>query len=503
MALQIGLFEMYKSFGVLPKAALGHSIGEVAAAYCAGVIDLQQAVEVIYYRSKEQDKASNRGKMLAIGLTYKETQERIKNYKDKVCIGVVNSPNATVISGDKKVIKEIAQSLEEENIFNRTLSVNIAFHSHHMEVTKDNLLNNLKNLKPKQSKIDLYSSVTGKKENGLHFNNNYCYRNVRDEVLFYQAIKEMMQDDVDCFIEISPHPILSNAIEEVANSINRDDIEIITSLKRDVENFENKVIYEDNIFLLSIAKLFLLKLNISFETLFNNKSKYVKLPLYAWQHKEYWSESKEHEESRIGPPKYPFINFHIDSLSNQYHKIWDLNLNKKYQTFLKDHRIDGEVVVPGTAQVEIAYEVAKRTYGDRFSHIENINFPKALFLPNEDSKLPQARLEIISESGDYKIYSRLDENQEWVNNGVGQICNQKSSFKSSDIDLITLQKIIIKNKNEISPDEFYSKIKELGLNYGSNFRLIKESVDSMSENVLQYKNLVKVKELMNEYLLST
>ena len=130
-------------------------------------------------------------------------------------------------------------------------------------------------------------------------------------------------------------------------------------------------------------------------------------------------------------------------------------------------------MVPGTAQVEIAYEVAKRTYGDRFSHIENINFPKALFLPNEDSKLPQARLEIISESGDYKIYSRLDENQEWVNNGVGQICNQKSSFKSSDIDLITLQKIIIKNKNEISPDEFYSKIKELGLNYGSNFRLIK------------------------------
>lgn len=482
-SIQIGLIEMFRSFGVEPKAVLGHSVGEVAAAYCAEVFDLEQAIKVIYFRSKEQDKASNIGKMLAIGLTYQQTLIVIEKYRNKVSVAASNSPNSTIISGDKDIIEEIAQNLEKENIFNRTLKMNIAFHSHHMELTKENLLKNLKDLKPNKAIIDIYSSVSGKKENGLHFNNEYCYKNVRNEVLFAKAIEQMLEDGYDCFIELSPHPILSSSIKETAQIKKFEDIEVISSLSRNIESFENNIIYEDKDFLTAISKLYCLDNKIKFDNLFNSSAKYVKLPLYSWQHKEYWSESKEHEDSRIGPPKYPFINFQIESLSQNYNKIWDLNLNKRYQTFLKDHRIDGEVVVPGTAQVEIAWEIAKNNFGDNFSHIENINFPKALFLPNEDSKIPQARFEIISRNGDYKIFSRQNIYDEWTNNGFGTISINSKNFQPFDTKLKNLQKKLITDKNIISPEEFYEKIKDLGLNYGSSFRLVKNMWQDGNEKI--------------------
>jgi acyl transferase domain-containing protein len=127
-SLQVALAALWRSWGINPDVALGHSVGEVAAAHVSGALNLEDAVRVIFHRSRLQQRTAGQGAMLAVGLTFEEAESLIKGYEEKVSIGAVNSPSDVTLSGDAEALKEIAESSEKKEIFSRFLQVEVPYH---------------------------------------------------------------------------------------------------------------------------------------------------------------------------------------------------------------------------------------------------------------------------------------------------------------------------------------------------------------------------------------
>lgn len=458
MAVQIGLTEVWKSWGVEADGYVGHSIGEVAAAYSAGALTLEQAVEVIYHRSRGQNKATDKGKMLAVGLSHKEALKAIAGHEATVSIAAVNGPNMVALAGDAAPLEMIDAELQKKDIFTRYLKVNVPFHSHHMEPLKEELISSLLHLKPMKAEKPLYSTVSGKQESGEHLVSEYWYRNVRETVFFSDAVQHMIRDGYDLFVEIAPHPILSVGVNELfaLNKIKKG--LIVPSLRRGSD--------EELTMQYSLGLLYNQGYKINWERFFGVEKQFVKTPAYQWQHQSYWFETEEHRQKRSGKKEFVFIEEKKKSAIGDSQEIWDLALNKSIHLFLDDHKVEGTIVFPGTGHLEAALEVGKSSQ-EKFAYLADIFLEAALFLP-EEGEAPEVRLEISNDEGNYTICSRpkYSDDNSWVRHSRGRIV----SGEMIGPEQFSLHATRERMKEMISIPDFYMELKEGGLNYGESFR---------------------------------
>lgn len=462
MALQIGLIRLWRSFGVEPEGFVGHSIGEVAAAWGAGALSHEQAVEVIYNRSREQDSASGKGRMLAAGLSFIEAMQELAGKADRVSVAAVNGPSMVTFSGDESRLKEIAAGLEEREVFHRFLEVNVPFHSHYMEPLKGNLLESLKGLQPTKATVKLYSTVTGEEEDGTHLDNEYWYQNVREPVYFTYAIEEMLEDGFSDFVEISPHPILSGGIREMQREQGLAEVSI-TSLVRGKGEAEA--------FLKGVAGLSFRGVEIDYSPLFVGDEQSVSLPAYPWQHRRYWKESRRHKNCRLTPEKHPFVSLLGRSTEGGLQSCWKVEPDLRVERYFEDHRLGGTVLFPATGYIESAMFAGKFLLGERFKGLDDLKFDLPL-IPQESGELPEIQLSVTSEEGDFVVSSReWDSNEGWIHhcrgrlNGYGDI----SGGGAPELDIVRK-----KEWAKVAVDEYYANLKEDGgLDYGPSFRMIK------------------------------
>ncbi|HRX82720.1 MAG TPA: acyltransferase domain-containing protein, partial [Pirellulaceae bacterium] len=164
MAIQIALVKLYEHYGIRPSGVVGHSIGEVAAAFAAGALTLERAVEVIYHRSQAQDLVSGKGSMLAVGLAQEEAEKLIEGFADSVSIGAVNGPEMLTLSGDSTQLQRIGSMLEVRGVFNRPVRVQVPYHSHYIDAIKDLMLDALADVQGFEATTPLFSTVTGRRE---------------------------------------------------------------------------------------------------------------------------------------------------------------------------------------------------------------------------------------------------------------------------------------------------------------------------------------------------
>jgi polyketide synthase 12 len=462
MAVQIGLTEIWKSWGVTPEGCVGHSIGEVAAAYASGSLTLDQAVEVIYHRSRGQNRATGKGKMLAAALTVAEAREAIIGFEDVVSIAAINGPNMLTFSGDSEPLEKIAQQLEQKDVFCRFLRVNVPFHSHHMEPLKAELIESLDHLEPSEATIPLYSTVTGKQEDGSHLDSNYWYQNVREPVYFTDALARMADDGFDTFIEIAPHPVLTIGANDLLKAKSVKAAFIVPSLRRK----------EDEAITLmgSLGMLFTQGYCIDWKQL-NPNGALVDLPAYSWQHERYWFEVPEHANERLGEVIHPHLSSVERSAANPNHFIWKLQLDTKVHPYIEDHKVDGTVIYPGTGHLEVAFAAAKSSFGESFGFLEDIHFESALFLPDEGESM-DIRLEVASDEGSYRIFSKGEgDDTPWTMHSRGVMNHLGDSFISSSVNLPEIQERLTET---VSVSNLYVELKEGGLQYGEAFRCIQQ-----------------------------
>lgn len=463
MAIQIALVELWKKHGVLPEGVVGHSIGEVAAAYTSGALTLEQAVQVIFHRSKGQHAATGKGKMLAIAVSQEKAEELIKDVSDVVSIGAVNGPEMVTLSGDERPLIRISELMEANDIFNKFLRVTVPFHSHHMEPLKDDLINSLLELKPQKAAIDLYSTVTGKKEDGLHLVSEYWYNNVREPVYFSNALDAMLDDGYDLFIEIGPHPALSVGAQDLFEK-KQINASIFPSIKRKES--------EKLRFLQTLGALYGKGYDLDWDTIYPNSNYLSDLPRYNWDLKSFWYEVSDHKARRTQKKPHPLIAGFSKSGINDNTYNFDVLLDRHVDPYIDDHRVDDVIIFPATGHLEIATAAAQNAFKDQFSFLEDVNFENALFLP-EDGEMYEVKIEVYSDEEKYWILSRDKSNPdaEWVKHSNGKMNALGDQFISQSVDLAQIKERV---NDRLPVQPMYLELKKSGLFYGPTFKAIKK-----------------------------
>jgi acyl transferase domain-containing protein len=214
-SVQAALYVLWHSWGIVPDAVIGHSVGEVAAYYAAGVLSLEDAVTVCFHRSRLQQLKAGQGGILAVGITIDRADELVGKFSDKVSVAAVNSKDSLTLSGDMKTLEEISTLLEKENKFARFLKVEVPYHSPVMDSIVLELQECLSGITPHAGNKSVVSTVTGGIIDGRQINAAYWAQNVRKPVLFASAFSQLPETGFDKFIEISAHPVLAASIKHI------------------------------------------------------------------------------------------------------------------------------------------------------------------------------------------------------------------------------------------------------------------------------------------------
>jgi hybrid polyketide synthase / nonribosomal peptide synthetase FtdB len=476
-AIQIGLTELWRSWGVVPDAIVGHSVGEVSAVYVAGVLSLEEAVWLSIERGRIQQKAVNKGTMLAISLSKDEAMKVINdlNYGE-VSIAAINSPKSVTLSGDSAVLERIQATLQAQDILARFLKVNVAYHSHQMDPFEDELTESLKAIKPKSASIPIFSTVSGRQMMGLEFNANYWWQNVRKPVDFQQAMFSLMGEGYDLFIEIGPHPALAPSIAECLSYCGMEG-KILSSLQRKKDEF--LVMSE------TLGILYTLGYPLEWDRIYSEKCQHIKLPTYPWQRERYWAETKESAQKRLGKREHPLLGRRLDTPQPS----WENEINLNFYQYLRDHRPQGTEVFPATGYVEMGLACAQKVYGDNIYSIEDIKFSNALFLSHGSQKI---RLSFNPKKGSFEIFSRAhSEDENWTNHASGRISRNGIWKKNKKIDITEIRQRCL---TEFSKTDCYFDYGNKGFQYGPCFQGV-EKVWVGSREVLGYISLPKIKDL--------
>ncbi|HMV14122.1 MAG TPA: type I polyketide synthase [Chitinophagales bacterium] len=277
VAMEIALANLWMSKGVFPDSVVGHSMGEVAAAYVAGMLTLHDAAKIICTRSKLMKQLSGKGEMGATDLTAEEANEILKAYENRLSVAVMNSKNSTVISGDPAALDEVFAKLEAQGRFNRKVKVNVASHSTQMDEIKQDLFDALQTIQPQNSTIHFYSTALNEIIEGDKLKADYWVKNLRNPVQFGNAIRAIVQQEQVAFIEMSPHALLTHAINE---NIQDKPAIVVASITRD----KNELIE----FYSNIASLEASHYPFDWKNIYPNLGAFVQLPNYAWQKERYW-----------------------------------------------------------------------------------------------------------------------------------------------------------------------------------------------------------------------
>lgn len=214
-AIMTSLAAAWEAAGIRPDAVVGHSQGEIAAAYVAGALSLGDAARTIVVRSRALAKLGERGAMAAIPLPADTVAEDIARFNDQISIAAINAPAATVVSGKLAAINELVLSYLTAGVEARRIAVKHASHSADVGAILDNIVYGLSHIRPTAAPIAFCSTVTGDViADTSTLDASYWYRNLRDTVRFSEAIGQLHKRGYKVFLEISTHPVLTAAIQD-------------------------------------------------------------------------------------------------------------------------------------------------------------------------------------------------------------------------------------------------------------------------------------------------
>ena len=235
LAIEIALTELLKSWGIVPDAVIGHSGGEVPAAYAAGALNLEDALKLIWNHTTIMKTEKGNGIMAHISLPAEKVEEILRGSSEKnsVFISALNSSKATIVSGEREPIKKLVESLTRENIFCRMLETLAPFHTPLVQQYKKTFYNRIKSIRPGKVFIPVYSSYHGRLSSESDFDPFYWTGHMSENVRFAHGIRAMINDGYTVFVEISPHPILSKNIKEMIDDHGSGNGSIFGTLKRD------------------------------------------------------------------------------------------------------------------------------------------------------------------------------------------------------------------------------------------------------------------------------
>lgn len=294
--VQIALAEQLRAWGVIPQAVVGHSMGEVAAAYVAGALSMEDAVRVIVTRSRLLARIAGHGAMALLDLDERETLERIAGIADRVSVAALNGPRSTVISGDPAAIDDLLVQLDDEGIFCRRVKVDVASHSAQTDPLLADLAAELSVLTPQQPSIPFYSTPRPDAPVDALLDAAYWVDNLRHAVRLNTAVQRMIGDGIDTFVEIAPHPVLLSSLGDIAADADAA-VRTYAGPRRDEPELRR--------LLDLVARLHVSGVAVAWERIARPDANVVRLPSYPWQRERHWIEGWEDWSGTTGDISVP------------------------------------------------------------------------------------------------------------------------------------------------------------------------------------------------------
>jgi polyketide synthase 12 len=481
-ALQVALASLWRAWGVLPDAVIGHSLGEVAAAHVAGALSLTDAVRVIAHRGRLMQRATGRGRTAAIEMSPSEVQQLLRGYEDRVGIAAVNTPGSVTISGDGAAVERIVQAAQARSVFAKMLPVPYAFHSPQMEPILAELAEVLCDVKPGATAVPIFSTVTGQASDGHEYDAAYWTRNVRQTVRFADAASAAVDAGHDVFVELAPHPVLSRYVSEALRLRERQGT-VLPSVRRGEE--------ERAIMLRSLGTLYALGVPVDWSWLYP-QGHFLPLPRYPWQRERCWLEIEEAVSYRgraAGKPGHPLLDNHVHTAHPAPVHVWQTEIGKDGPAYLTDHRLTSTVIFPGTGYVEAGLAAAAEVFGDQAT-LTAIEFQKAMMLPERGTRTLQVVLSPNESGGSFHVFSRMrgaaDARDGWALHATGTIrCEMPDD--AGHHEPIHLDAIRSRCSEVVDPKEYYARLKARGLEYGPKFQGIAQLWRRDGESVGQMR----------------
>lgn len=470
-ALQIALAHVWRGWGVSPAVVIGHSVGEIAAAYITGALSFEDACCVAYHRGRTMDLATSQGAMIAVGLSVEEVQRWIADHRQHVSIAAINGPTSLTISGAANSISQIADKLEAANIFCRRLKVEYAFHSPQMEPVRSALFESLAHIEPRATKIQLVSTVTGQPIDGQQLDANYWWQNVRQSVRFADAM-QAISSTTDIALEIGPHPVLAYSISECSQAA---EIHVLPSLHREFDDLRSLCN--------SLGALYSLGVDIQWKGFYALPTRKILIPEYPFQRMRLWNESRQTRLARLNDASHPLLGQSQQGPAPH----WQARIDLRSQSYLADHCVRGVCVYPAAAIIETALAAAKQVGQSETVQLERFQLLNPCMLV--EGKPQWIETHYCQERQQFELAMREVDGEEW---------NRLACVKVSSVLPTPASSQPEQWEESFDANRLYNYCQRLGLEYGERFRGVKSGTRRVGAAVVEVE--LQIDELeANEY----
>nr|WP_216587416.1 type I polyketide synthase [Streptomyces brasiliscabiei] len=278
-SVMVSLAALWRSLGIEPAAVIGHSQGEIAAAVVAGALTLQDAARIVALRSQVMRAVSGQGGLVSLAVSAERAEKLIAPWQGRMSVAVLNGPAATVVAGEPRDLDDLVALCEEKEIRARRIDADYASHSPYVEPVEDDLVRALSGVTPRASAVPFYSTVTGELLDTSGLDAAYWYANLRQPVRLIDAVRTAFAEGHTAFVECSPHPVLTLALEANAEEAERD-VFVTGTLRRDEGGWPRV--------LASAAQAHAHGLPVDWSGFTTPPGRVLDLPSYPFQRRRYW-----------------------------------------------------------------------------------------------------------------------------------------------------------------------------------------------------------------------
>ncbi|MDC0773288.1 type I polyketide synthase [Streptomyces sp. HD] len=458
-ALEVALFELVGSWGVRADVLLGHSIGELAAAYVAGVWSLEDACRIVAARGRLMQALPTGGAMLAV----QATEEELPELPAGVSVAAVNGPRSLVLSGDEEPVVALAQGFAEEGRRTKRLTVSHAFHSVRMEPMLAEFAGVLGSVEFRVPRIPLISNLTGRIAGEELTTREYWVRHVREAVRFADGVTAVLGRGVDKFLELGPGGTLTAMAEE---TLDHSGIRAVCVPVLRAEHPERVSL------LRALGSVWAEGAAVDWSASFaGTGARRVELPTYAFQRRRFWpqrvADAGDLAAAGLAEAGHPLLTAWVPSPEGD-EVLCTGRLSLATHPWLGDHMVLGTVLVPGTAFVDLACWAGDRVgYGT----LRELTLATPLALAENAA----VRLRLVLGAPDdtgcrpIAVYAQPDdEDTRWTRHAEGLLApTEDSGTPSAPTDFGTWP---VEGAEPVAMDGFYEGLVDAGFAYGPVFQ---------------------------------
>ncbi len=469
-AIQVGVVEALAAQGLMPDLVVGHSVGEVAAAWCAGALTLADAARVIDARSRAQELLRGAGGMAAMNVSPEDVLAALASAGSScegVEIAAYNAPSSVTICGPYPKLDAFLKNARARRWAFRRLTVDYPYHHALLEPTREALLSELAELAPRESKTVFVSSVTGNQLPGAELDADYWWRNARQPVQFAPALLACLEHRPAVALEIGPAPVLGGYITAAASEAGRS-IKALATLRREGSDRSHSPLVA------VVADALAAGARVDSKLYFGARApSAVALPHYSWDRSTFKHLPSREAHSDFALRRHPLLGAPIRLDETIFYNHIDV----ERFPWLADHRAGGAVVVPGAAIVEIALAAAREALGEGPIELRDCEIYRPL--PLEAGVVRETRVEVDRPERLIDFYSRRrGSDGEWIHHA-------RASFSAARPSFAVIGRRALRNsgkaKSSLKASDVYGLAAAMQLDYGPAFRPIL-GVDLLDDN---------------------